>query len=217
MMGNIESNVMKITSKNASGLSLSVVPGHFATNHSHINYYIDITPIKTRHDQAMAAAGCIAPQYSNNTPIDAIVCMDGTEVIGAFLAENLARNGIHSMNSGETICVVSPEYNGNGQMIFRDNLQPMITGKNVILLLASATTGKTIRRFLECINYYRGNVKGISCIFSAVNSINGMDVNSIFSTEDVPEYSTYNYADCPFCKNNQKLDALVNAYGYSRL
>ena len=35
---------------------LRVAHGHFATNHSHINYYIDITYPKTRLSEAQAAA-----------------------------------------------------------------------------------------------------------------------------------------------------------------
>lgn len=58
-------------------------------------------------------------------------------------------------------------------MIFRGNLKPEIYGKNVLLLLASATTGKTVRNSIECIEYYGGILQGISAIFSAVDSING--------------------------------------------
>lgn len=217
MMGTLESNAIKIMSKASPNVYLKAIPGHFATNHSHINYYLDMTTLKARHSEASAVARSLAGKYVNTTIVDTIVCLDGTEVIGAYLAEELTRAGIHSMNSHETIYIVSPENNSNGQMIFRDNIQPMITNKHVLLLMASATTGKTIRRSLECINYYRGNVEGIASIFSAVNSINGMDVHSIFHSSDIPDYTTYEYVDCPFCKNNQKLDALVNAYGYSRL
>ncbi len=217
MIGSLESNATKIMSKAVPNLYLKAIPGHFATNHSHINYYLDMTMLKARHSEALAVAKGLAGKYVNTTIVDTIVCMDGTEVIGAYLAEELTRAGIHSMNSHETIYVVSPENNSIGQMIFRDNIQPMITNKHILLLMASATTGKTIRRCLECINYYRGNVEGIASIFSAVNSINGMDVHSIFHSSDIPDYTTFDYVDCPFCKNNQKLDALVNAYGYSRL
>ena len=35
---------------------LKVVPGHFATNHSHINYYIDMTTLKTRVSEAQEVA-----------------------------------------------------------------------------------------------------------------------------------------------------------------
>ena len=31
---------------------LKVTPGHFATNHAHINYYIDMTTLKTRLSEA---------------------------------------------------------------------------------------------------------------------------------------------------------------------
>lgn len=217
MFENLEAKAIKIPSTNTSGIYLKVIPGHFATNHSHINYYIDMTTLKTRQNEASAVAHSFVNKYMHNTVVDTIVCMDGTEIIGAYLAEELTHAGIRSMNSHETIYIVSPEYNSNGQMIFRDNNQPMITNKHIILLLASATTGKTIRRCLECINYYRGKVQGISSIFSAVNEVNGVEVDSIFYSNDVPEYNTYSYTDCPYCKNNQKLDALVNSYGYSRL
>lgn len=69
-------------------------------------------------------------------PIDTIVCLDGCEVIGAFLASELSRSGVLSTNAHKTIYVVTPEFNSNGQMIFRDNLKPEIYGKNVLLLLA---------------------------------------------------------------------------------
>jgi orotate phosphoribosyltransferase len=216
-MGHLEENMIKVYSKSSPSVALKVIPGHFATNHSHINYYIDMTTLKTRQSEAAAVAKNFVGAYFSNTVIDTIVCMDGCEVIGAYLADELTRAGIHSMNTHQTIYIVSPEYNSNGQMIFRDNNQSMITNKNVLLLLASATTGKTIHKSLDCINYYRGHVQGVSAIFSAVNSINGIPVHSIFQSSDVPNYTTYPYNDCPFCKANQKLDALVNSYGYSRL
>ncbi|MFA9463335.1 MAG: orotate phosphoribosyltransferase [Velocimicrobium sp.] len=210
-------HAVKIASKSSPNLYLKAIPGHFATNHSHINYYLDMTTLKTRQSEAALAAKSFVGKYINNTVVDTIVCMDGTEIIGAYLAEELTRAGLHSMNSHETIYVVSPEYNSNGQMIFRDNIQPMITNKHIILLLASATTGKTILRCLECINYYRGHVEGVSAIFSAVDMINDINVDCIFHASDIPNYTTYDYTECPFCKNNQKLDALVNSYGYSKI
>ena len=43
--------------------------------------------------------------------MDTIVCMDGTEVIGAFLAEEFEKEDMASTNRHETIYVVSPEMN----------------------------------------------------------------------------------------------------------
>ena len=31
---------------------LKITPGHFATNHAHINYYLDMTTLKTRLSEA---------------------------------------------------------------------------------------------------------------------------------------------------------------------
>ncbi len=137
---------MKLTSSYNNQLYIKVMNGHFATNHSHINQYIDMTTLKVRGTMAAAAAKSMGTEYMASTIVDTIVCMDGTEVIGAYLAETLSQNGITSMNQHKSIYVVTPEVHSSGQLIFRDNLQPMIEGKHVLLLIASATTGKTIKK-----------------------------------------------------------------------
>ena len=121
------------------------------------------------------------------------------------------------MNAHKTIYVVTPEFNPNGQMIFRDNLKPEIYGKNILLLLASATTGKTVRNSIECIEYYGGILQGISSIFSAVDSIDGHRIDSLFRAEDIPNYQAYTHSDCPMCKAGEAVEAIVNGYGYSEI
>ncbi len=198
-------------------IKMSVVQGHFATSHSHINHYFDMTMLKIRQNDAKEVAKTIAKQYSYSTIVDTIVCMDGCEVIGAFLAEALKQNGIMSMNKHECIYVVTPEIDSSNQIIFRDNTKGAIYNKHVLLLLASATTGKTVSSALDCIRYYGGHVAGISALFSAVDEIEGQEVHSIFNNDDVPEYETYAAHDCPLCKQGIKVDAIVNSYGYSVL
>ncbi|MGN0243664.1 MAG: phosphoribosyltransferase [Lachnospiraceae bacterium] len=213
----MEQRFMKVHAKENKKVELKVMPGHFATNHSHINYYIDMTNIKYGTKMAKECARAMAKVYVNNTDIDTIICMDGCEVIGGYLAEELTKNGINSLNKEKNIYVVTPEFNNNGQMIFRDNVQPMVWNKNVLLLIASCTTGKTINRSLECIKYYSGNVVGIEAIFSAIDSKDGIDIKSVFSTKDIPDYQTYSFKDCPLCAEKRKIDAIVNSYGYSKL
>ena len=196
---------------------LKVLNGHFATNHSHINYYIDMTTLKTRQSEAQEVAKNLAGRYLYNTVVDTIVCLDGMQVVGAYLAEELTKAGVMSMNAHKTIYVVTPEYNSTSQMIFRDNLIPMINGKHVVLLMASVTTGKTINKGMECIQYYGGNLQGIAAIFSAIEEENGAHINSVFHTSDIPDYRTYDYRECPYCKQGKKIDALVNGYGYSKI
>ena len=67
---------------------LRVARGHFATNHSHINYYIDITNQKIRLADAKAVAAELAKNFAN-TQIDTILCMDGMTLVGACLADAL--------------------------------------------------------------------------------------------------------------------------------
>lgn len=208
---------MKIYSSYNNKVSIDVIPGHFATNHSHITHYIDMTVLKTRQSMARAAAKSIASEYVSSTVVDTIVCMDGTEVIGSYLAEELTDSGIMSINQHKAMYVVTPEFNSVGQMIFRDNLQPMIKGKHVLFLLASATTGRTIERSLECLSYYGGIIAGISAIFSVNEVISDHPVHTLFHINDIPEYKTYPHNACPYCQSGQKIEAIVNSYGYSKL
>lgn len=213
-----ESRIVKYYARKDSNIALKVIEGHFATSHSHINHYLDMTTMKTRQKEAERIAVAMKDYYNvMGKPIDTIVCMDGCEVIGAFLANELTMAGVLSMNAHKTIYVVSPEFDSNGLMIFRDNLKPEIKGRNVLLLLASATTGKTIHNSIECINYYGGILQGISAIFSAVDSVEGHIIDALFRAEDIPDYETYPSNDCPLCKKNNRIEAIVNSYGYSFL
>lgn len=211
----MERRMYKINAKADRAVSLKVIPGHFATTSSHINYYMDVTTLKTRQSEAKGVARILA-QYANYKIVDTIVCLDGCEVIGAYLAEELTKAGVMSMNAHKTMYIASPEYQG-GQLIFRDNMQMMVRDKNILLLLATATTGQTLERSLECIEYYGGKVQGIGAIFSAVSKAHSIDVNAIFTQKDIPDYRTYEFRNCPLCKEHAKVDAIVNGFGYSKI
>ena len=211
-MPSIES--YKIPSKNRN-LFLRVAKGHFATSHSHINYYIDIAKQKSRLSEAKAAARYLAGKYNATTAVDTILCLEGMTLVGACLAEELTREGYRSINEHQDVYVVEPEYNSNNQIIFRDNIQPMITNKRVLVLMASVTTGRTADRSLEAIGYYGGTVVGVASLYSAVEKLGTVDVKSVYSLNDLPDYESYNYKDCPMCKAGRKIDALVNSFGYS--
>ena len=157
----MENRKIQFRSK-ACNLHLSAYPGHFATKHSHVNYFLDMTTLKVRQSNAEEAARALVPLYKHNTVVDTIVCLDGTEVIGAFLAEKLTESGFFSYNQHKSIYIVTPEIDSDGQMFFRKNIQPMIKDRNIIILMASVTTGITINRSWECIEYYGGKLQGIS-------------------------------------------------------
>ena len=70
------------TRTNNSNVPMRLAMGHFATNHSHINYYIDITYQKTRISEAKDSAYQLVSNFINDTPVDTILCLDGTAIIG---------------------------------------------------------------------------------------------------------------------------------------
>ena len=208
---------IKIQSKNHPDVVLSAIPGHFVTPNSHVNYFLDMTTLKSRLSEASAAAKALSEQISATTIVDTIVCIEGCEIIGALLAEELTKAGIYSMNSHKTIYIVTPEYVNSGQLVVRENMLPMIKGKNVLLLLASATTGQTIVKASRALTYYGAKISGISAVFSAANSLMGIPINALFTIADIPDYRTYEPEGCTLCKENKPIDAFANGFGYSKI
>lgn len=209
----MEDRATKIELRKNSRVQMSIIPGHYATSHSHVNYYVDLTSVKTGLKTAKEAAKELGSQFSA-THVDTIICLEGTDILGAFLAEHLSQAGI---NVDEDISLVTPETNSNNQLIFRDNVQKKIWGKRILLLISSASTGKSINRAVECLQYYSGELVGIGAIFSAIKAIHGMEVHSLFTEADIPNYINVLPADCPMCRSGRKVDALINSFGYSKL
>lgn len=217
-MSEIRDRMQKFYSKGDKTVTINAVPGHFATSQSHINYYIDVTRLKVRVSEAEDAARCLKAKLLHHiTDVDTIVCLDGTEVLGAFLGDELTKGDFHLNNKHETIYVVQPEENSIHQFMFRENIRPSIEGKHVIVLVDTMTTGETVRRSMECIEYYGGKVEGICAIFSTVDRINHKDVFTLFDDKDLPGYDAFSPADCPYCEKKIPLEAMVNGYGYSKL
>ena len=206
----------KIPSKRKN-LYLRVTRGHFATSHSHTNYYIDVTTQKMRLSEAKAVAQELLPYYNTSTIVDTILCLDGTEVIGTCLANELTKGDFMNMNAHQTIYVVTPEHTTGSQLIFRDNTAPMIAGKHVLILAASVATGYTVLSAAEAVNYYGGIVTGIASIFATLTECGGHKVRSVFNTSDLDGYASHPSHECPLCKQGKKIDGLVNSFGFSKL
>lgn len=209
-------NAYKIRTKNPD-LSLRVAKGHFATSHSHINYYIDVTMWKSRLSEASAIAKELVSYYAASTIVDTILCLDGTEVIGTCLANELTKSGFISINAHQTIYVVTPEHTAGSQLIFRDNILPMIQGKHVLILAASVATGYTVKSATDALQYYGGQVAGVCSIFATVENCAGYAVRSVFNPKDLEGYASYSSHECPLCKAGKKIDGLVNSFGFSKL
>ena len=209
-------NMVKLPT-NKSSLFLRVARGHFATNHSHTNYYIDVTTQKSRLSEARAVAQELVAAYQNSTIIDTVLCLDGTQVIGTCLANELTKAGFMNMNAHQTIYILTPEYTSGSQIILRDNLAPMVKGKHVLILSASVSTGYSMKAAVEAVNYYGGTVVGLSAIFATTHECCGIPVNSIFDPKTLPDYQSFDSRECPMCKAGAHIDALVNSFGYSSL
>lgn len=203
---------------NHRNLFLRVSKGHFATSHSHINYYIDVTTQKTRLSEATAVAKELVTYYNHSTIVDTILCLDGTEVIGACLANELTRADFVNLNAHQTIYVVTPEHTSGSQLFFRDNIVPMIEGKHVLILAASVTTGYTAQSAIEAVKYYNGHIAGVAAIFATVEQCAEYPVRAIFNpTKNLQDFESYASHECPLCRRGEKIDALVNSFGYSKL
>ena len=125
---------IKITCKKNSELELKVIPGHFSSDRFHVNYYIDMSTLKMRQKEAKLVAKTMVENYVNKvevtsnrvadfmganalakavsvqTPIDTIICMDGCEVIGAYLADELTNENFPTNNKHNSFYVITPEF-----------------------------------------------------------------------------------------------------------
>ena len=209
----MEDRMQTIQSIKNKKVQIGVIPGHYATNHSHVNFYVDMTSIKTSMKMAKEAAAELASTYAN-THIDTIICLEGTEILGGFLADQLSQAGI---NKGEDINLITPELNAVNQMISRDNTQKKVWGKQILLLISSASTGKSIGRAVDCLQYYSGKLTAIGAIFSAIEKYGDISIHALFTDKDLPHYENYAANSCPMCKSGKKIDALINSFGYSKL
>ena len=198
-------------------VTLRVAQGHCATRNSLTNYCIDVTRQQSCLQEADAVAQQLAQRLASSTMVDTILCMDGTRVIGTCLARKLTESSYNSVNSGKEIYLLRENVSAGGKLIFRENARFMLEGKNVLLLLASITTGSTVEKGMRCIQYYGGSVAGVASIYSHLKEVSGTPVVSLFDTEDLPGYASYPQQDCPLCREGKEVDAIIDKYGYEKL
>lgn len=211
-------NVYTITCPRDEDVFIHALPGHFVSASSHINYYVGTSDIKHNRSVSVEAARLMAEYYSlRNMDVDTVLCLYETQALGAYLAEELAKPSMMAPNPDLEVFVLGPEYDAAGNMIFRDNLRRMIQNKKIVILISCITSGQTVARAINSAQYYGGNVIGITSIFSAVKEIGGIEVNTLFTPEDLPSYASHGANDCPLCKSGVPVDAIINGYGYSKL
>ncbi len=210
----METKAYELFAKRNHKVSIRVIPGHFATQHSHVNYCIDMTRLKSEATLARAAAKLFAENFSD-VVVDTILTLDRTKMVGAFLAEELA--GATGINMNQQIAVITPEFTADEKLILRDNLIPYVKGRHVLILTATATTGMTAMGAIRGVRYYDGDPVGVAAVFGGKFEIPGIPVKQLIGTEDLPDYKSYRPGECPLCKKAVKIDALINSYGYSKI
>ncbi|HHU63753.1 MAG TPA: phosphoribosyltransferase [Clostridiales bacterium] len=210
----MESRAFTVSLDKNPSISLKVIPGHFTTSHFHTTHYLDLDNLKTNTSVARDVARELALPYLASTLVDTIVCMEGTSVIGAYMAEELSQQGMSIINSGREIHVVTPISNIHRKLMFKGNLQQLIVDRNIIVLVSTISSGITLNSALECLSYYGGKPVGISTLFNACPQRHEQEIHSMFTNEDIPNYQTFKPNECPMCKKGRKLDAIIVHDGY---
>lgn len=198
-------------------ITVDVYPGHYTTNHFHLSHFLDLDNLKTNSSVAKNVAKELVRPYLSNTSIDTIVCMEGTELIGAYLANELAKREVYTINENEDIYVVRPLSNVNRQLTFKSNIEKLITGHDTLLLISSISSGTTLNSAIEMLAYYGANLVGVSSLFNAQPGNLDVEVDSLFTREDIPGYKMYKIKECELCESGRKLDAIIMQGGYTNL
>lgn len=198
-------------------IKINVTQGHFSTSHAHMTHYLDLNNLKTNALIAKEVAEELAQPYLAGALVDTIVCMEGTEVIGAYMAEVLLENGTLINNEEEAIHVVIPLRNTERKLMFPADLQKLISHRNIILLISSVSTGITLNSALDCLSYYGAQLVGISALFNANEASNGQKIFAMFTKNDILGYELFRPGDCSMCQEGQKLDGIIIHDGCSTM
>jgi len=198
-------------------ISINVIPGHFTTGTAHISHYLDVSGLKSNALIARDVARELAIPYLASTLVETIVCMENTDVIGAYLAEELIQDGVAVVNSGSDVHIVTPLSNANGKLVFHESEIKWITNRNILLLVATVSSGRTVKSALDCLAYYGGRLDGISALFLASQEKIGQEIHALFTSDDIEGYSVFSAGKCEMCKAGQKLDAIISSEGYTKI
>ena len=164
-----------------------------------------MTTLKTRQSEAERAAKALVRPYVVTTIVDTILCLDGTQIIGAYLSQELSHAGLASINAHQTIYIITPEY---------DATQPAaVPGQHPAHGPGQA---RAHPHRLGDHRHQRGQghgtawsttaapPAGICSIFSAQDEIAGMRVHSVFTPEDIPDYATLPPATTAPCASRSR-------------
>ena len=154
---------IRIISRANKRLFADAIPGHFATNHSHINYYVDMSEIK--HNMSMARELSNVGLGGMNSGKDIYLIEPDNNVNGQFMFADNLRHMIDNLNvlilvntasTGQTLsqareCV--EYYNGRvaGYSALFSNISEM-DGKPVVSLFSGAD-----------FPHYKNFVRGKNC------------------------------------------------------
>ena len=86
----MNNDTYELISARSKKVTIQVVDGHFATQHSHVSHFIDMTRVKSESVSARAAAKLFASRFAGE-PVDTVITLERTKMIGAFLAEELTK------------------------------------------------------------------------------------------------------------------------------
>jgi orotate phosphoribosyltransferase len=208
-------NYITVPAKGNRRIKLNIYPGHFATSHAHVDNYFSMTEMRTDCVMAQEAASELVKQF-RYTPVDTVISLEYTQIISAFVAKELSAPG-RDINSGADIHIVTPQINSNNQLMFPSDTQPYVTNKNVLLILSTVSTGRSLARAAECVRYYGGKLAGIGTIFSAIDESGGIPIQAIFHRSDLAAYNSWRSDECPMCKAGRKIDGLVTTGGLTEI
>ena len=78
----METKAFELFAARNNKVRVRVIPGHFATQHSHINYCVDMTRVKSEAPLARITAKLFAESFSD-VPVDTIITLERMKMVGA--------------------------------------------------------------------------------------------------------------------------------------
>lgn len=174
--------------KTGSGLFLALERGDTAQEEISMNFCISTRELRLSAKLAKEAARALAQPYHTGALVDLILCEEGCEAVGAFLAAELGGGSVLSLNRGSDIHIGTLRLSEQ-ETCTREELP--LRGKSILLLTDLLMSPKRARRAADYILGSGAALSGVCALFGVPGEVEKRKIQCLFEASDLPGFYTW--------------------------
>ncbi|MDD2955337.1 MAG: hypothetical protein PHD67_03355 [Oscillospiraceae bacterium] len=183
--------------KHQSGLYLTVTREHAAEPGCHMNRRVGTAGLRHSGKLAREAARLLAAPYQAGALVELILCEQGCEVVGSFLACELSGGNALSLNRGCDIRVAAFRWEEERPVL----LEPEpLSGQSVLLLADRLFPPDKALCCAQWAAAQEAALSGVCALFGTPGKVGWRRVHCLFSAVEVPGFHFWPEEECPLCR-----------------